>query len=178
MKIFFKLSMLFLFFNYSLSLNHRNPTNYFCKKAAESDPILSYKFCVESLESNPKTQNATLEDLLHISIALTKSNSTTIISSISKLLKQQNLDSYTREALEDCLELYCDAKSELNEAMWDLKKKDYFKANIDVSSAMDSSSTCENGFNEKKGIVSPLSKENYVFFQLTAIVLAFINMLS
>ncbi|KAJ9152587.1 hypothetical protein P3X46_026141 [Hevea brasiliensis] len=178
MKNFFKLAIIFFSFIYSISLNDGRPTHHFCKKAAKSDPNLSYNFCVRSLEANPKTQNATLEELVNISIKLTISNATNISSSISQLLNQKNLDAYTRGALQDCLELYSDANSELNEAMCDLKKKDYFKANIDVSSAMDSSTTCEDGFKEKKGMVSPLTKENNAFFQWTAIVLAFINMLS
>jgi pectinesterase inhibitor-like protein len=62
--------------------------------------------------------------------------------------------------------------------MCDLKSKDYSKANIDASAAMDSSSTCEDGFREREGVVSPLTKETNTFFQLTAIMLAFINMLS
>nr|POF04333.1 putative invertase inhibitor [Quercus suber] len=50
-------------------------------------------------------------------------------------------------------------------------------ADIEVSSAMDASGTCEDGFKEMKvkRIVSPLTKDNNIFFQLSAISLAFIN---
>ncbi|CAN0908299.1 Putative invertase inhibitor [Linum grandiflorum] len=91
------------------------------------------------------------------------------------------MDGYQRRALQDCLELYSDAKAALIDAMKDvLEYGDYYKANVEASSAMDSSDTCEEGFREKRsGVVvsSPLSRENSVFFRLTAIVLSFINML-
>ncbi|XP_015580600.1 putative invertase inhibitor [Ricinus communis] len=175
-SLLFNLTIIFLSFHSSVSLK---PTHHYCKKAAKTDPNFSYEFCVTFLDANPMSKNATLEELVLISVELTISNSTNIKSYISQLLYQKNMDTYTRGALKDCLELYSNANSKLHEAIRDsMKLKDYFKANLDVSAAMDSSSTCEDGFKEKRGVVSPLTKENNVFFQLTAVVLSFINMLS
>ncbi|KAF8369656.1 hypothetical protein HHK36_032322 [Tetracentron sinense] len=67
------------------------------------------------------------------------------------------------------------ALQEENPRNVDFKTKDFYVANVGVSSAMEASSTCEDGFKEKEGAVSPLKKDRD-FFQLNAIALAIINM--
>ncbi|XP_038680458.1 pectinesterase inhibitor 12-like [Tripterygium wilfordii] len=158
-----------------------------CKEASNGDPNLSYEFCFACLESNPKSENASnLEELVVVSLELAISNATNICCKISNLLKEEKYSNYTESALQDCLELYLDAKSTLVDARNDFNSStinDYQKASVEVSSAMDASTTCEDGFDdeEKQGNstheVSPLEKENKVFFELTVIPLAFINML-
>ncbi|KAJ4846833.1 hypothetical protein Tsubulata_004630 [Turnera subulata] len=169
--------IIFLLFYSCEGVNNLQVHGY-CKEAAHSDPNLSYAFCVASLEANPRSKKADLEELLNITLHLTISNATNIASSIKQLLDGKNFDPYTRGALKDCLELYLDADSSLHDAICDFKSKDYFKANLDASAAMDSAITCEDDFKEKKGVVSPLTRENDTFFQLTAMVLAFLKMLS
>lgn len=146
-----------------------------CKKAAASDPNLRY---VASLEAIPQSHGADLEQLVAITLNLTISNATSITSTISKLLVEKQFDKYAKECLEDCLELYSDADLTLQDAVGAFKAKDYGKANIEISSAMDASSTCEDGFLEKKGEVYPLKRENDHFCQLNIISLAFINTLA
>ncbi|KAK7847420.1 putative invertase inhibitor [Quercus suber] len=70
-----------------------------------------------------------------------------------------------------------DAIPALKAAMHAFMSKGFDTADIEVSSAMDASGTCEDGFKEMKvkRIVSPLTKDNNIFFQLSAISLAFIN---
>lgn len=171
----FNFVIVFLLVHGSFSFNN---LHHYCDEAAKSNPNLSCDFCIASLEAISKSKNASLEELVEISTVLAMSKATNISCYISQLLKAQNLDKYYTSALQDCLELYADANSTLHESMCDLKSKDYSKANIDASAAMDSSSTCEDGFREREGVVSPLTKETNTFFQLTAIMLAFINMLS
>ncbi|KAM7254133.1 hypothetical protein ACFE04_031815 [Oxalis oulophora] len=103
-----------------------------------------------SLEQNPRSQNASLEELVPISIELSMSNVTNITTHIVHLLKEKGVNKFTKVALRDCLELYSDANSTLYDAMVDYKSGDYEKANMDVSSAMDASTTCEDGFSESK----------------------------
>ncbi|KAK9094897.1 hypothetical protein Scep_026366 [Stephania cephalantha] len=57
-----------------------------------------------------------------------------------------------------------------------MKTNRYFDANIQVSAVMDASTTCEDGFSEKEGEVSPLTSMNNVMFQLCAIALSITNM--
>ncbi|XP_050226682.1 putative invertase inhibitor [Mercurialis annua] len=173
--LLFNLATIFLFLNYAMSINI-DSINDNCKKAAAIDQNFSYDFCVAFLQADPKAETATLADLELISINLAISNSTNIISHISQLLNQKSLDPYISGALKDCLKLYNDAKSDLQDAISDLKSNDYYKANSDVSAAMDSSTTCEDGFKEKKGVVSPMANDNKSFFQITAIILSFMTL--
>ncbi|EXC26733.1 Putative invertase inhibitor [Morus notabilis] len=152
-----------------------------CKKAAKSDPNLSYTFCVTSLEANLKNKkNVTdLEELAFASLDLTTYNATKIASKISMLLRQKIkvIDHpYAKNCLKDCQQLYSDAVSSLRDAKRDFKWRNFDRVNVEISSAMDASSTCQDGFGEKKGEVSPLTQENNVFFQWTVISLVFINM--
>ncbi|XWS49626.1 hypothetical protein CRYUN_Cryun12cG0019300 [Craigia yunnanensis] len=149
-----------------------------CEKAAKGDANIHFDFCVASLEENPNSKTATsLEDLVPISINIAISNATSISSIVSKLLENKNLENYTRSCLEDCSELYSDVGSKLQSGGEAFESKDYGTAKVDISAAMDAPDTCEDGFKEKKGLVSPLTKENNNFFQLTAIPLAFITLL-
>lgn len=149
-----------------------------CKKAAKSDRSFSYNFCVESLKANPKSQTAkSIEELFIVSFELTISNASEVASYVSKLLKDKKFDDYARGCLHVCLELYSDAVYSLKEALRDyIKSKDLSNANVEISAALDASTTCEDGFKERKGLVSPLTKENNFYFQLTAIALTFSSM--
>ncbi|CAI0418249.1 unnamed protein product [Linum tenue] len=122
-----------------------------------------------------------MEDLVGVSMKLTARNATRIVKRISRMLITRGaaMDPYCRHALGDCLELYADAKGELNDAAKDVfEYRDCFKANVEVSAAMDSASTCEDGFRERRYRSGhPLAVENEVFFRLTAVLLSFINML-
>ncbi|KAL5799082.1 hypothetical protein ACOSQ2_003902 [Xanthoceras sorbifolium] len=180
---YFSLSLLLLFFFSSIfhaTSSAHNLVRETCKKCAENDPTLDYKFCVASLESIPRSHNTSLHQLGIISITLTRSNVTHTRSYIKKLLKQQKkkkkYDPFIRVCLRDCLDLYSDAIPTLKQAVKDYKSKHYEDANILVSSVMDASTTCEDGFHEKKGVVSPLTKRNNDTFQLSAIALSIINM--
>ncbi|XP_022736985.1 putative invertase inhibitor [Durio zibethinus] len=148
-----------------------------CGKAAKGDPNINFDFCVASLEANPKTKTATsTQDLVPISIEIAISNAKSISSIVSKLLKNKNIEKYTRSCLEACSELYSDVGSDLQSGGQAFKAKDYETANVKISAALDVPVTCEDGFKEKQGLVFPLKKENNNFFQLTATLLAFITM--
>ncbi|OMO93086.1 Pectinesterase inhibitor [Corchorus olitorius] len=148
-----------------------------CDEAAKGDPNVKSDFCVASLRANPKSKTAaTTEDLVPIAIENAIANATATSSTISKLLQKTSLDKFTRSCLEDCSELYSEAGSNLQSGGEAFKSKDYGTANADISAALDAPDTCEDGFKEKQGLVSPLTKENENMFQLTVIPLAFINM--
>ncbi|KAE8713781.1 Regulator of nonsense transcripts 1 [Hibiscus syriacus] len=148
-----------------------------CSQAAKGDPNINFDFCVSSLQVDPKAKSATsVADLVDVAIDTAMSNATSIGSIISKLLSNKSLEQYARTCLEDCSELYSDAGSNLKSGEQAFEGKDYGTANSEISAAMDAADTCEEQFKEKEGVVSPLTKENGDFFQLTAISLAFINM--
>ncbi|GMI63933.1 hypothetical protein like AT5G46930 [Hibiscus trionum] len=147
-----------------------------CREAAKDDPNVKFDFCVSTLQENPKAKSATgVADLVEVAMETAISNAKSIGSIISKLLSKKSLEQYVRSCLEDCSELYSDAGSDLSRGEQAFEGKDYGTANTVVSAAMDGASGGYQ-FKEKKGVVSPLTKENQDFFQLTAISLAFINM--
>ncbi|KAB2070364.1 hypothetical protein E1A91_A08G157100v1 [Gossypium mustelinum] len=150
-----------------------------CKKCAQSDPNLSYNFCVTSLQAAPHSHCANdLRQLGKISITLLGRNVTNTRSHIKELLKnRKQMDPFVRSCLHDCFDLYSDAIPTTKQALQDYKAKHYDDANIDVSSVMDATTTCEDGFKEKEGVVSPLTKRNNDAFMLSAISLSIINMI-
>jgi pectinesterase inhibitor-like protein len=176
--IYIVFSLLFLY-QYS---NGSNLILQSCKDASYNDPNLSYDFCVTSLNEayKNKSQPTKLEDLVNMSIQLTKSNGTKIISIISKQLQNQTQGEYVKSCLQDCLDLYNESLSSLDDAMVAFNQsKDLDTAGISVSAALDDSVTCEDQFKEKKegNEISPLTKENHVYFQLNVISLCFIQMI-
>ncbi|OMO77150.1 Pectinesterase inhibitor [Corchorus capsularis] len=153
-----------------------------CDEAAKDDPdhnIIKSDFCVASLKANPKSKTATIiEDLVPIAIEVAIANATATGSTVSKLLQNTTLDKFTRSCLEACSELYSNAGSDLQSGGEAFKSKDFGTAKFDLSAAMVAPVTCEDGFNEKQGVVSPLTKENENMRQLAVIPLAFIDIWS
>lgn len=152
-----------------------------CKNLSNTDQNISYKFCKTSLQADPHSRCIrNLRDLGYISLKILKKNVTETRNHIKKLLKKEKekkIDPFIKECLGDCLEVYSDAIPSLKEAIKDYKEKVYADCNVKVSSVLDASTTCEDGFKEKDGIVSPLTKRNSDAFQLSAIALFITNQL-
>ncbi|KAF3954422.1 hypothetical protein ACB098_11G135100 [Castanea mollissima] len=175
----YSLPLLLLFISTFHAINANKLIHETCKKCSQTDPNLSYNFCVDSLQADPKSQSVDdLRELGKISIKLIKQNVTNTRNHIKKLLENKNSDSFIKSCLSDCFDLYSDAVPTLSQALKDYKAKRYDDANIEVSSVLDASTTCEDGFEEEKGVVSPLTKRNNNTFQLSAIALSIVNMLS
>ncbi|KAJ0048755.1 hypothetical protein Pint_16683 [Pistacia integerrima] len=105
-----------------------------------------------------------------ISINLTRCNVTNTRSNINDLLKNKKLDPFMSSCLTNCYELYLDAISTLQQAIKDYKSKHYEDANFEISSVIDASTTCEDGFKEQEGVASYNRNNNS--FQLSAIALS------
>ncbi|CAI8609474.1 unnamed protein product [Vicia faba] len=176
------ISILFLS-QYTTNASRSNLIVRSCREASKNDPNLSYEFCVTSLYEaacKTKLQPKKLEDLVSMSIQVTKSNGTNIISIISHDLQNQTHGEHVKACLQDCLNLYNDSLSSLDDAMVAFNtSKDLDTANINVSAALDDSVTCEDQFKERKedNETSPLTQENHVYFQLNVISLSFIQMI-
>ncbi|XP_061370517.1 putative invertase inhibitor [Gastrolobium bilobum] len=171
------LTILFCFFHSIVSTNHLIQQT--CKNCSETDPNINYKFCITSLQSDHRSQCAkNLNELGLISIKLIRHNVTNTSAHIKELLKKNNLDPFIKACLDDCLEVYSDSILTLREAIRDYKAKRYADSNVKLSSVIDASTTCEDGFEQKNGVISPLTKRNKDTFQLSAISLSIINMLN
>ncbi|KAL4036209.1 hypothetical protein IC575_004936 [Cucumis melo] len=130
----------------------------------------------QTLESDRRSRSANLHKLGLISIDLLRHNVTSTRREIKKLLRNKKMEEFIKGCLKDCVELYSDAVPTLKEAKREYKNRNYKDSNIKVSSIMEAPTTCENGFKEKEGIVSPLTNNNSNVFQLAALTLSIINM--
>ncbi|GJR75291.1 putative invertase inhibitor [Tanacetum coccineum] len=161
-----------------LSINGQNLIYDTCKTSSKQDPNVKLQFCTTSLQAAPASHCADLNGLGMMSIRLIRYNVTDTRCYIKQLLKNNTkLDPYVKSCLNDCFELYSDAIPESKQAMKSYSAKRYFDANVQISSIMDAATTCEDGFKEKKGAVSPLTKRNDATFQLGAIALSIMNIL-
>ncbi|RZC69292.1 hypothetical protein C5167_032386 [Papaver somniferum] len=109
---------------------------------------------------------------------LNRTNATHTKLYIKKIMKKKKkLEPFYRSCLESCLELYSNAIYSTRDAIKYYKSRSYLEANVQFSAVMDAPSTCEDGFKDKEGLRSPLTKKNNDLFQLTALVLSIIEML-
>ncbi|PRQ57051.1 putative pectinesterase inhibitor domain-containing protein [Rosa chinensis] len=171
---------LFLLFSSTFTpITANNVISEICKKCAQEEyTSMSYKFCVTSLQADPNSQGADLRQLGLISMKLVKNNVTNTRRFIKNLLKNEELDKFVRMCLDDCLDLYTDAITSIKQAVKDYKMKDNRHANLAVSSVAGAATTCEDGFEETPGLVSPLTKRNNEMSQLCDIALMIITMVS
>ncbi|XP_026405857.1 putative invertase inhibitor [Papaver somniferum] len=142
-----------------------------CKKASKTDPK-KHHFCVTSLSANPASKHARdLSDLGLISMRTCLRKATSIHSYIAKNLKQGKENPTEKQWFQRCLELYSSAIDGVQKAIESFKIKDYSSANIEITTAKDSSVTCEDLFKENFGpdLTSPLAKQDGEFSQLTEI---------
>ncbi|KAF5946479.1 hypothetical protein HYC85_016707 [Camellia sinensis] len=147
-----------------------------CKTGVNHDSNIDFTFCTTSLQSAPASQCADLRGLGMITIKLIQNNVTDTRCYVKHLLKNKKLDPYVKVRLQDCLELYSDAIPSVKQAVKYYKSKKFVDANREITSVMDAVITCEDGFLEKKGVVSPLKKRDNDTFQLSAISLSIMNM--
>ncbi|XP_047306563.1 putative invertase inhibitor [Impatiens glandulifera] len=152
-----------------------NLINETCKQSIQDNPTSKYGFCLTSLQAAPASRCATVRGLGSIGIRLVRYNITDARCHIMHLLKEKKHDLYYRACLNDCFQLYSEALDSVKKAMKNYNGKRFNDANIHISAVMTSVTTCEDGFKERKGIVSPLTKRNDDTFQLSAIVLFIMN---
>ncbi|GFP90469.1 putative invertase inhibitor [Phtheirospermum japonicum] len=145
-----------------------------CKTSVANDPTISYNFCTTSLQAAPASRCATVAGLGSISIRLVRYNITDTRCHVKQLLQNKTLSPYVKQCLDDCFELYSDAILSVKQAMRHYNAKQFDDANVQISSVMDASTTCEGGFADGK-VVSPLSKRNNDTSQLSAIALSVVR---
>jgi pectinesterase inhibitor-like protein len=171
------LTIILCSFNQFVDANHLIQQT--CKNCSKGDPNISYKFCTTSFQSDHRSQCAqNLEELGILSIKITRHNVTNTCDYIKDLLKKKDKDPFIKECLNDCLEVYSDAITTFRVAIRDYKAKRYEDCNFKLSSIIDASTTCEDGFKQKNDVISPLTKRNKNVFQLSAIALSIVNMLN
>ncbi|PIN05421.1 hypothetical protein CDL12_22039 [Handroanthus impetiginosus] len=150
--------------------------NSTCKTFSQTDPNIDYNFCTTSLQAANGSHCTTVDGLGKISLRLVHDNVTDTKCYIKHLIRKGKWDPYIRQCLGDCLQLFSDATASVDEAIKYYDAKKFDDANVQISSVMDGATTCEDGFKERRGIVSPLTKRNDNVFQLTAVALSVMHM--
>ncbi|XP_021750213.1 putative invertase inhibitor [Chenopodium quinoa] len=144
--------------------------------SSTNDPNINYTFCTKAFRTAPSSLYANLTRLGLISINLVRHNVTRTTFSIQTLLESNKVDNSTKLGLKDCLEVYSNSVPTLRESARDYRARRFNGANVKISSVMDASTTCEDGFGNV-GVISPLTKQNNDTFQLSAIALSIMSML-
>lgn len=147
-----------------------------CKNASQSDPNFSFEFCKTSFQAAPGSRCLNLRGLGLIAVRLFRDNATDTRCYIRELLAKKGLNPAMKMCLRDCLDMYINGVERLTQAIREYRVGRYFDANVHISAAMTESTTCEDGFHEKKGLVSPLTKQNDDAFRLGAISLTIMSM--
>lgn len=155
-----------------------NLINSTCKQCAEKSTTFNYDFCTSSLQTIPISHAINLQGLALIAMELALENATNTISYIEKMISTGKFDPYTLGCLKDCSELYLDGVSMLVNSIQVFWWEQYNAANLLLNTVMETAATCEEGFKEKAGEVSPLTVENYDLSQLGAIALCITDLLS
>ncbi|TKY55530.1 putative invertase inhibitor [Spatholobus suberectus] len=147
-----------------------------CEKCANQSIILSYGLCSTSLPVIPVSHSANLEGLALVAMELALENVTSTMATIEKLLLDRaSFDNFALGCLADCLELYSDAAWTIVNSIGVFLSGNYDVTRTWMSSVMEAASTCQQGFTER-GVVSPLTQENYNLFQLCGIALCIIHL--
>ncbi|XP_019068274.1 putative invertase inhibitor [Solanum lycopersicum] len=129
-----------------------------------------------SLQAAPASQRATLPGIGMTSIRLVQYNVSDTMSHVKMLLlKDKQLDSHNTSCLKACLEVYSNAIASIKHATKSYNTKQYYDANIQISAVIADATTCEDGFMEKQGGVSPLTKRNDNTIQLSSVALSVVN---
>ncbi|XP_055961916.1 putative invertase inhibitor [Mercurialis annua] len=152
--------------------------NKTCKKCAEKSKSINYGFCQTSLQVIPASHATNLQGMAVIAMELALENATTMFTRVKSLLVTEGFDPFSIGCLEKCLVLYGDALVVLVDGVVDFLTGHYGNANLRMRTVMEEAIECENCFKEKKGVVSPLSIENFNFLHLSDIAICIINSLS
>ncbi|KAE8677463.1 Mitochondrial acyl carrier protein 1 [Hibiscus syriacus] len=140
---------------------------------------LGYNFCVNSPEAAPNSHRAKHHRQMgNISFMLLRRNLTKFEVLHKQLLNDKKMETPVRGRVETCFQLYSLAIFDAKEAFQDYNAKRYHDSNTRVSAVSNAPVTCEDGFKEIQGLVSPLIKMNNVTYRVSAISLAIVTMFS
>ncbi|XP_058092927.1 putative invertase inhibitor [Magnolia sinica] len=133
------------------------------------------KFCIDTLDSDPRTANADLVSLANISLDLTLRNATDTREYISHLLENAT-DPVMKKWLNGCLKSYGGALAGIRDASRDIASKDYESMVHSIQIGGSQPLICEQSFGEK-GHKSPLNHRNNDVNRLSNIVGAIASIL-
>ncbi|KAK1272357.1 hypothetical protein QJS04_geneDACA020610 [Acorus gramineus] len=145
----------------TITLTEADLIGYACSEGQATTPNFSYKFCVDVLRSDPKTNKSSLHDLSLVPLRLAISKATSTVSLLQTLLRKSS-DPRVRGHLTNCLHQYSEMVTELIYSVEDIHSGDYFDADLKLRDALNSPGRCEDGFRSDGGGggVSPVKGMN------------------
>lgn len=148
-----------------------------CKLISKDTPNVKYEFCKTSLEAAwDEDYYPSLATMGSVTLELIMKNVTNT-KSYTEDLKDDTSEPVLNACLSDCLELYSNTISDLEEVVDDYKSRKYQEASEGTNAVLTSLTTCEDGFKDR-GLASPLMERNNDAFQLSTIAVNILKMLS
>lgn len=138
---------------------------------------ITYDTCVASLSPDPATRTADYPTLAVASLNLTIANATSVQSKLRNVSKSSP-DSTAASLLNKCYGMFSRNMTSLRTAADCAAAKDYAKAGDLVFTFASMPGDCDDEFREKKGVESPLMKENLGLMDLALVAHAINDYLS
>nr|UPU96046.1 daylily invertase inhibitor [Hemerocallis fulva] len=138
---------------------------------------ITYDSCVSSLQPDPSSKTASYHQLAVISLNLTITNATAVQSKFETITGKER-DNKTKSLLYNCLDLYTDNVPSLRLAANEAVSKNYTGAAEVVFKFSSMPGACDDKFRDKKGVDSPLMRENLDLMNLALVAHAINDYLS
>ncbi|KDP28188.1 hypothetical protein JCGZ_13959 [Jatropha curcas] len=119
--------------------------------------------CIESFNSNPTSEGASLEQLGVLAIKLAVQNATYTSLYMQQFLGNQTLDPAVQQAVSHCAEQYSNASQELEDSIDALSTDDRHTVFTWVSAAITNIESCEDKLKESGSPDSVLLARNAMF---------------
>lgn len=144
--------------------------NKICSKS------INTSFCLNVLNSDPRTATSDLKGLGLITINDAQTNLTANLNLI-KSLSSQATDPTLKKRYEDCSDHYDDGLSDIQDALQSLNSGDYQGANIQTSAVFTDVDDCEQAWADPPADPSQLPGKNKDLKDLLDIILVITNVL-
>lgn len=175
-SLFSLFPLLFFLFTFHGATSNKLIRNT-CKLISKDTPNVKYEFCKTSLEAAwDEDYYPSLATMGSVTLDLVMKNVTNTKSYIEDL-KDDTSEPDLSACLSDCLELYSNTISDLEEVVDDYKSRKYNEASEGTNAVLTSLTTCGDGFKER-GLASPLIERNDNAFQLSTIAVNILKMLN
>ncbi|KAH0461693.1 hypothetical protein IEQ34_009268 [Dendrobium chrysotoxum] len=135
---------------------------------------VDYNYCVSTLSTNPAASTADGHTLAVISVNLTTTNATAVKSRADSLFLSST-DAFIRSSLLNCSSLYAAATPDLHSSATAAAAKNYSGAAAVLADVLRVPAGCDQGFQKKEGVASPIRKENNAFSDLATLAKAVNN---
>ncbi|KAG8090306.1 hypothetical protein GUJ93_ZPchr0011g27262 [Zizania palustris] len=128
---------------------------------------------ITKLPEEPPTMDAA--GVLHLAINALRAKVVDAINIATDRMGVPGTDPMSKDAMNDCLQMYDGMKTDLDSAEEALKKGDKDTAHTMLDSAFTDVDTCENGFQDREGLKPLMADQDKVLTELSSNTLAIAN---